>query len=385
MSGLKRPPHRRNLREIETLEAFVEHGGDLREVAVQGLDLTAAAVDWDRIDVCSTLFLGCRFPSDRVQASLQRRGALVFPRFADRPYDPYRKSLYTPAELTESCEWGGVRQSRDRHIHGWYVSAGRHLPDVGEALAQRLHDFAIDDALGDLIGESTEARLSRRIVGIMGGHAKRRDSEAYARAARVGWLLGRDHLVVTGGGPGIMEAGNLGAYLSDRSEAALETALDLLRRAPSPDDPGSRRAAEEVQAAFPGGRMSLAVPTWFYGFEPINLFGARIAKYFSNSIREDGLLAICLHGIVFAEGSAGTVQEVFMDAAQNHYGTFDHRSPMAFLGRQRYEPSSGVGVYPTLVAEARDYAHLLMLSDSPEEVAAFIRESAPAPGAGERR
>lgn len=177
-----------------------------------------------------------------------------------------------------------------------------------------------------------------------------------------------------------MEAGNLGAYLSDRSEAALETALDLLQRAPSPDDPGYQLAAEDVRAAFPGGRISLAVPTLFYGFEPINLFGSYIAKYFSNSIREDGLLAICLHGIVFAEGSAGTVQEVFMHAAQNHYATFDHRSPMAFLGHHRYEPSSGVGIYPTLVAEAKEYAHLLMLSDSPDEVAAFIRESAPAPG-----
>ncbi len=70
-----------------------------------------------------------------------------------------------------------------------------------------------------------------------------------------------------------------------------------------------------------------------------------------------------------------------MDAAQNHYATFDHRSPMAFLGRDRYEPSSGVGVYPTLLAEAKDYADLLTLSDSPDEVAAFIRASAPAPRA----
>ncbi len=105
------------MREIETLEAFVEHGGDLREVAVQGVDLAEAKLDWDAIDVRSTLFLGCRFPSDGVQANLQGRGALVFPRFADRPYDPYRRGLYTPAELLEGCRWGKVWQSRDRHIH----------------------------------------------------------------------------------------------------------------------------------------------------------------------------------------------------------------------------------------------------------------------------
>ncbi|CAA9505104.1 MAG: hypothetical protein AVDCRST_MAG45-2496 [uncultured Solirubrobacterales bacterium] len=130
-------------------------------------------------------------------------------------------------------------------------------------------------------------------------------------------------------------------------------------------------------AGFQRARPAWRCPPGSTAFEPINLFGSNIAKYFSNSIREDGLLAICLHGIVFAEGSAGTVQEVFMDAAQNHYTTFDHRSPMAFLGRERYEPSKGFGVYPTLLAEASDYADLLMLSDSPDEVAAFIRRSAP--------
>ena len=51
---------------------------------------------------------------------------------------------------------------------------------------------------------------------------------------------------------------------------------------------------------------SLAVPTWFYGHEPSNLFASHIAKYFSNSIREDTLLAVALYGIVFAPGSAGT-------------------------------------------------------------------------------
>jgi hypothetical protein len=132
-----------------------------------------------------------------------------------------------------------------------------------------------------------------------------------------------------------------------------------------------------VRAAFPDGTVNLAVPTWFYGFEPVNLFASHIAKYFANSIREDGLLAICLHGIVFAPGSAGTVQEIFMDAAQNQYTTFDYRSPMTFLGCDRWQPGGADGIYPALQAEAGAYAELLMLSDSPDEIAAFIRSHAP--------
>ena len=46
----------------------------------------------------------------------------------------------------------------------------------------------------------------------------------------------------------------------------------------------------------------LAVPTWLYGHEPANLFAGRIAKYFSNAIREDTILRLARGGIVFAAG-----------------------------------------------------------------------------------
>jgi hypothetical protein len=368
-----RPPSRRTIREVQTVEQLLSRQGHLRGCAVQGLDLRGLDVDWATLDVDGTLFLGCLFPSPEAEAAVKANGAAIFPRFAPRPYDPYRTSLYTPDEL----------ESVDDRIHDWYSETGKYLPDLGEALAQRVHDLAIDDALGDLIGATPEARLAKRIVGIMGGHAAQRGTSEYDRAARVGWLLGRDHLVVTGGGPGIMEAGNLGAYMSSRGEDDLRHALERVAEAPGVADPGYRDAALAVRAAFPEGSANLAVPTWFYGFEPVNLFASHIAKYFANSIREDGLLAICLHGIVFAPGSAGTVQEIFMDAAQNRYTTFDYRSPMAFLGRDRWQPGGSGGIYGALLAEAEadgppaSYADLLMLSDSPDEVADFIRSNPP--------
>nr|WP_238449112.1 hypothetical protein [Micromonospora sp. 4G55] len=49
----------------------------------------------------------------------------------------------------------------------------------------------------------------------MGGHAVPRGSVPYRMAAVLGWELARaDRLVVTGGGPGVMEAANLGAFLA---------------------------------------------------------------------------------------------------------------------------------------------------------------------------
>ncbi len=41
-----------------------------------------------------------------VEDSLRRRGALIFPRLAGVPFDPYRGELYTPQEL-----YAGIRDA----------------------------------------------------------------------------------------------------------------------------------------------------------------------------------------------------------------------------------------------------------------------------------
>ncbi len=166
-----------------------------------------------------------------------------------------------------------------------------------------------------------------------------------------------------------MEAGNLGAYLAPFGEAALDDALATLRRAPVVAHPDYQARAREVLAKYPHGTYTLSIPTWFYGFEKTSLFASGIAKYFANSIREDGLLAICLAGIVFADGSAGTVQELFQDAAQNYYTTFEYQSPMVFLGTERWDVLA-----TALRTEAEPYEDLVFVTDDPAETASFIRE-----------
>ena len=135
--------------------------------------------------------------------------------------------------------------------------------------------------------------------------------------------------------------------------------------------------AYAVLDAYPDGAESLAIPTWFYGHEPTNLFSKHIAKYFSNSIREDGLLAIAKHGVIYSPGSAGTIQEVFMDAAQNHYGTFHLVSPMVFFGGDYWRKTKPV--YPLMrhLAEGKQYAQLLSISDDVDEIVDFIIDHPP--------
>ena len=144
-----------------------------------------------------------------------------------------------------------------------------------------------------------------------------------------------------------------------------------------PDKAGYYDRIDEVLKRYPRGRDSLAIPTWFWGDEPSNFFGLHVAKYFSDAIREETLLSTATCGVVFSPGSAGTTQEVFQTAAQNHYGAFGHCCPMVFLGKKRYLEDTKI--YPLLkeLAKERKYQKCLAISDDPDELVEFIRTHPP--------
>jgi two-component system alkaline phosphatase synthesis response regulator PhoP len=62
-------------------------------------------------------------------------------------------------------------------------------------------------------------------------------------------------------------------------------------------------------------------------------------------VREDGLLSLAKGGVVFAPGPAGTIQEIFQDLTQNHYGTLGSRRPWRCSARppQHGGPLRGLG------------------------------------------
>jgi predicted Rossmann-fold nucleotide-binding protein len=247
---------------------------------------------------------------------------------------------------------------------------------VREALAQRLHDHAMDTALAEFLGSPSVAR----VVGVMGSAATPRDDPWFHTIARLGRMLARaGYLVATGGGPGLMEAADLGAALAGHPDDALDEAVARLAAVPSYEQ-GSDAYAERSVAVreWLGARgTSLAIPTWFYPDEPVGQFASHVAKYFANSIREDGLLSIAVSGVVFAPGRAGTTQELFLDAAQNAYG-IRGRSPMVLLGKEAY------GGDPSLHAVLRDQARrfggydgLVTLCDAPADALEFIQSHEP--------
>jgi predicted Rossmann-fold nucleotide-binding protein len=285
---------------------------------------------------------------------------------AERPYALRPERLYTREDLMRGWRPGGDHSTTlDGRIYAYVKAHGGRAPDVEEGLAQRTHDHFVDVALAAFL-----MRAGRAVVGIMGGSSTLAADPDYRRVVHLAAsLTKRGYLVVCGGGLGIMEAANLGAYLADRSEEDRDDAVDEIAVAtPWTREPaGYMRVADGIRERLAPGGESLAIATWVNAGEPISQFASHIAKYFSNSIREDGMLAVATAGIVFAPGGAGTMQEIFQDAAQNAYRTFG-RSPMAFLDTRHYCVETGL--YPALQrqAERLGFADLLSIGDRPEQI-----------------
>ena len=346
---------------LADLDRRLAHGA--RSMAgwrVTGLDLRERGPALASVSVVQSLFQGCRFvPAD--EESVRGRGAVVLPRVPDVPLDTFRSMLYSPRELYDTPAYA---DSLDARAYAW----SRGMPDQDDALAEALHDHSIDEALAAWTRD-------RSIVGVMGGHASERGSVAYADAARLGHALGARLTVATGGGPGAMEAANLGAFLSGRPLSVLESAMASLAAVPSftPDIGAWAEAAFDVIDVHSPGVESLGIPTWHYGHEPPNPFATAIAKFVRNAAREAILLEVCDAGIVFLPGVGGTVQEVFQDACENYYADESSVAPMVLVGVEHW--TTTVPAWPLLSSLARGRAmeahvHLVDSVDEAVEVLA---------------
>jgi predicted Rossmann-fold nucleotide-binding protein len=348
--------------EVESLEEFDDRvaagATTMTGWHLQAVDLRERGDALRSLDPCGALFLGCQVtPADG--ESLRARGALVFPIVPNLPFDAYRAALYTAEELYDGLD-GSYGGTLDAQVYAW----SRQPATVDVSLAQALHDHAVDDAL-----RGTVRGLD--LVGVMGGHSLARGDATYRAAAHLAHeLTGAGLTVATGGGPGAMEAANLGAHLAGRSRDDLDRALEMLAAVPTftRSITDWARAAFDVRRRWPDGRRSLGIPTWHYGHEPPNAFASDIAKYFRNAIREDILLHIAAEGIVFLPGAAGTVQEVFQDACENYYADSSSVAPMILVDRRHW--TEVLPVWPLLESLARDrhMEHLVHLVDDVTEV-----------------
>jgi predicted Rossmann-fold nucleotide-binding protein len=267
------------------------------------------------------------------------------------------RRLYAANDLIDGFNpWDllGYTLSRDFSVYRRFVLDGGPVPpSLSVRRAQAEHDAAIADALRQFLKD-----IRRPLVGFMGGHGVLRDSDAYADIAQLARHLARKgFLLVTGGGPGVMEAAHVGVAFSASPDEDLDAAIKLLSTVPKfpalddlfePDGTISEektgaivkardwlKVALEARARAPAILpLSLAVPTWLYGAEPTMPFATHYAKYYQNSIREEALVNNSRAGIIYGQGGGGTMREIFQDVERNYYAKGpDAFTPMIFFDR----------------------------------------------------
>lgn len=256
---------------------------------------------------------------------------------ADIPFDIMPRSLYTAESLYDRYVIGRPETLADcydtKASEEYHRQLKESLDGKADKFACEIHDYFISN---NLVKELSVFDRDL-VVGFMGGHAVKRDDREYCEAAVLGKMLSeKGYIVLTGGGPGVMEAGNLGASMAGYPEEALQDALDILSEAPdTKNGPAWLDAALKVRMKYPvlSGVATIGVPTWKYSEEPNNIFATGIAKYFDDSVRETALLRESYGGIVVFKGGAGTIMEIFKKCEDNNYRTYGDPSPLVLKGR----------------------------------------------------
>ena len=244
-------------KEIESQNELIDllkSNKALNKFAFQNLDFTQLNYNFSEYSFNECLFMGCNLPNSLLQQCYLSN--YIFPEL-NMPYNPYINHLYTKHHLYDQYIIGApesYNECLDYKIYEHFIETGKEANDIKETLARRLHDHSITDALYDFLNTFPDDKK----VAIMGGHSLSRASQTYLNVALISKeLTERGYLMISGGGPGAMEATHVGAWFASKSNEDLQKAMEILTSAPSYKDQFWLDTAIKVIETFPNPKFEV--------------------------------------------------------------------------------------------------------------------------------
>ena len=362
------------IEDIAELEQLLTDRRDLSGVVLNGLELDQVS---DRFLACKlrgAVLIGCS-ASPELLAFATWSGAAVFPPLGELPYRPYRKALYGALDLYDNFESDqpeSYSDTLDAKVYShWQQTGGGECTDLLENLGRRIHDHSITEAIEGLIE-------GHEVVAVMGGHGLCRDDDGYSAVSRMSRHLARQgKLMASGGGPGAMEATHLGSWMAPYSDEDLQVALAILAAAPSFEPVFEWLVAAFRRQITVSGVRRIANLAWHPDMALRPRTSKRLRHAHCQVLRQRGQRRRAAdhrrHGVIFTPGSAGTVQEIFQDATQNHYETAGPPSPMVFFGSHFWREELPVTAVIDSLGRDRAWTdHVTVTDDEDEAVDAIM-------------
>ena len=362
-----------NKKEINTIEKLINYiniNKTLENTIIYDLDLLRQKKIIIGIKVDFACFFGCKMDSTLIKYINNNKGSIYPSITGILPLNIYRSQLYTSNELLSGYYNSLPNISLEDVVFDWYDKYKKSDEDQNllSQIAMNTHDAFIDDALISLI----KTIGKEKIISVMGGHSNKRNSIEYKTLVKTCRLLTFNGFIcMSGGSSGMMEAVHLGALLAYYPEESVDDAITILSEELNYKDLVKYyNPAVKVLNKYPMPKdkvLSIAIPTYYY-YEPTAIFASHIAQYFNNPIREYNLLNFAYGGVLISPGSAGTITEIFINHANQHYKSLGYNAPFVFQNCYWWETK--IPVYPliTQIANTENYKSRLFLVETPEEV-----------------
>jgi uncharacterized protein (TIGR00730 family) len=238
-----------------------------------------------------------------------------------------------------------VKTKKTRRYHDWMQNSATALP-----MHERLQAFTDDPnwrifrIMAEFIDGFEFLDSLRGEVTIFGSARAQTDDEYYQKAKELGYKLGKEgYTMVTGGGPGIMEAANWGAYEAGGESVGLDIEL-----------PSEQRRNQFVTRAV--------------GFH----------HFFTRKV----MLSASAQAYIFFPGGFGTIDEMSEMVTLIQTGKIPRNVPVILFGSEYWGPFIK-WVHETLFEESRYVSEkdmeILRVVDTTEQAMKIIRKTTERP------